>query len=984
MSQDTFSPKILQLLQARAEQENLSAEDFLVHLLTSENPESTLPYSAVLDYTTDIIALIDLDLRHVYVNKVIERITGLNPQEMIGKTNRELGMPEEQVIYWETMHREVIKSGVEQVLKFEFPSPEGLRYYESRTAPIKAPDGQIIYILSIARDITAYKEAQLTLLEKEASLTYAQASARLGSWTFDVLKKEIWWSAQLFRLFYLEPADQAPDFETYFGLIHPDDRARVESDLEKLFQGENVESYIHRSNPVNGPIRYLFPTWEAVYSPEGQLIKFRGTLQDITERIETEQRIKKLNRVYAVLSNINQTIVRTRDLGQLFQNACQIAVEDGGMLMAWIGLIDESGRLSPVASAGVVDNYLERIAPFMNDAPNNTGPMGHTLRQGECAICNDISTDPGMMHVRELALSLGYRALATFPLIVSDKIRGIIALYTGEAFFFDDEEMQLLDELALDISFAMEINERETQRQIAEEHVRYQADLIENISDSIISTDLNFMIRSWNQAAENLYGWAADEVIGRSFNDIVMTEYPYDVAENVLEEFLTNGIWRGEVIQNKRTGERLNVLTSVSLTRDANHQPTGVVSINRDISEHKKTEAAIRQLNTELENRVIERTAQLSQARERIETILNSSSEVIILCWDSGIIEQVNPAFDMTFQCDADEVLFQSLFDLVVPTDQSRLKWTFEQVIKTQLPERLEVTAACQARFSFEADVMLSPILQGEDKRLIGVVCSLRDISERKQMEANLRQMLEHQMQLSELKSRYVAMAAHDLRNPLAVIQASVSMLYGYGDRLTADRKQAKYEQIQTSIKLMTDMLNDILTIGKVDAGQHKFNPVPLDVVAFCHDILDELKQTEGLERQIIFSLSDKHTCGQPFLDARLLRHILNNLLNNALKYSEPESVVTFTLNCDKSDWIHFTVQDHGIGIPLADQLRLFEAFQRGSNARHIPGTGLGLAIVKQSVDIHGGEIEFESQENVGTTFIIRLPIEPPLPKYKP
>jgi signal transduction histidine kinase len=168
----------------------------------------------------------------------------------------------------------------------------------------------------------------------------------------------------------------------------------------------------------------------------------------------------------------------------------------------------------------------------------------------------------------------------------------------------------------------------------------------------------------------------------------------------------------------------------------------------------------------------------------------------------------------------------------------------------------------------------------------------------------------------------------------------------------------------------MTTMLNDVLTMGQVESGTLKFNPSFLDLTAFCRTIAEEISQI-AKEHPIHFS--SQGACSSVYVDAKLLRHILGNLLSNATKYSPAGTPVTFTLECTP-EHITFTIQDQGIGIPEADQARLFEAFHRASNAKPLPGTGLGLAIVKQSVELHGGTITFESQEGVGTTFTVILP----------
>lgn len=386
--------------------------------------------------------------------------------------------------------------------------------------------------------------------------------------------------------------------------------------------------------------------------------------------------------------------------------------------------------------------------------------------------------------------------------------------------------------------------------------------------------------------------------------------------------------------------------------------------------EHAQIYEEIRRNAAELEQRVIERTAQLNNAKERIEAILNSSRDVMILCRTDSAIDQVNPAFDEVFKCTGEEIHGQSLATLAVPEQVSLLEQTFETIVQTRQPQRLEVTVRYKASATFDSEMMLSPVV-GPDQRLFGVICSLRDITDRKKMEVQLRHMLEHEMQLSELKSRYVAMAAHDLRNPLAAIHTAVDIIEKYPDRLAEEQRRAKYDGIRRSIDVMLQLLNDILTVGQAESGRLKFEPGSLDLIAFCQTLAAEVQQAAGSGQQI--RLSHQGACDRVHMDAKLLRHILGNLLSNALKYSPADSTVICDIQCESSV-ITFRIQDQGIGIPQADQAQLFEAFHRAGNVGSTPGTGLGLAIVKQSVVRHGGTITFESEEGLGTAFTVILP----------
>ena len=279
--------------------------------------------------------------------------------------------------------------------------------------------------------------------------------------------------------------------------------------------------------------------------------------------------------------------------------------------------------------------------------------------------------------------------------------------------------------------------------------------------------------------------------------------------------------------------------------------------------------------------------------------------------------------------------------------------------------------------FSYEIRIALSDIDE--------IMAIVRDISDRKQAEADIRKTLEQQKHLNELKSRFVTMASHEFRTPLTSILSSAELLEHYRHKWSHEKQHKYLYRIQTSVKHMTELLNDVLLLGKADSGKLQLNPTKFDLFEFCQDLVEEMAATTQTH-QIIFNpncLQAKGGCGSKdnasnscitvCMDEKMLRHIINNLLSNAIKYSPNSDKVIFDLICQPQQAI-LRFQDFGIGIPIAEQNQLFESFYRAENVGSIPGTGLGLPIVKRSVDLHGGTITFDSKINVGTTFTVTLP----------
>jgi signal transduction histidine kinase len=261
--------------------------------------------------------------------------------------------------------------------------------------------------------------------------------------------------------------------------------------------------------------------------------------------------------------------------------------------------------------------------------------------------------------------------------------------------------------------------------------------------------------------------------------------------------------------------------------------------------------------------------------------------------------------------------------------------------------------------------------IEGGRNGLIQAVVT--DISERKRAEMELKRALERERELNQLKNNFVSMVSHEFRTPLGIIQSSAEILADYIERLDPAEREEQLRSIIKNSRRMAGLMEDVLLLGRLDAGRMIFRPGPLDLGALCRRIVDEVHSTSSARCPIRF-----FTAGVPaeiLADERLLRHVLINLLSNAVKYSEEGEAVVFQVTGAESA-LRFHVRDRGIGIPQEDQVRLFDAFQRGSNVGQRPGTGLGLVIVKQSVELHGGTIEVESEVGSGTTVLVSIPLK--------
>ncbi len=274
-------------------------------------------------------------------------------------------------------------------------------------------------------------------------------------------------------------------------------------------------------------------------------------------------------------------------------------------------------------------------------------------------------------------------------------------------------------------------------------------------------------------------------------------------------------------------------------------------------------------------------------------------------------------------------------------------------------------------------DTHYSPLQNsnGEVQGMIGVAV---DITEQYQARERLiesekaRLVLEKDKEIHNVKQYFISRMSHQFRTPLAVILATKETLAHYLDRMTPEKRLEKLNVIDEQIQLIVKMMDEVLILSKANLGKLQFAPRRLNLPEFCQHVVDHIGVMDKSQHQLSFSTDGQ--VGEADVDEQLLQHILGNLLSNAIKYSPNATEITCDLRRQGNDAI-IKISDHGIGIPMNDQERLFEAFYRASNTQAIKGTGLGLAIVKESVLLHGGTIICESVQNQGTTFTVRLPI---------
>ena len=234
----------------------------------------------------------------------------------------------------------------------------------------------------------------------------------------------------------------------------------------------------------------------------------------------------------------------------------------------------------------------------------------------------------------------------------------------------------------------------------------------------------------------------------------------------------------------------------------------------------------------------------------------------------------------------------------------------------------------------------------------------------------HLTKSLEKEKEVNDLKSRFVSMASHEFRTPLSTVLSSISLLAKYNTTEDQSKRDKHIDRIKSSVKTLTDILNEFLSLGKIEEGKVEVKSELFDISEFINSITNEMNVLLKPGQEIKYEHSGKNNT---YTDSSLLKHVLINLVSNAIKFSPENANITIACKVDNENTT-IKITDQGMGIPMADQIHLFERFFRATNATNIQGTGLGLHIVGRYIEILNGTISYESELEKGSTFKIVLP----------
>jgi PAS domain S-box-containing protein len=682
---------------------------------------------------------------------------------------------------------------------------------------------------------------------------------------------------------------------------------------------------------------------EALHAANGELHR------EIEQRIRADESLKERVRVSTLIADVAVALNAGTELAPMLQRCCELMVQHLDVAFARIWSLNEPTQtLELLASAGCythLDGAHSRV---------KLGQLkiGLIAQEKKPLLTNSVQSDARVSD-QEWAKREGMVAFAGYPLLIEDRVVGVLAMFARHK--MDEDCLKSLGSSADSIALGME--RKRAQTALAESEARFSAAFQASPIFIVIATMSDGRFVLVNDAFAKWAGFSREELLGRSSRETSVWERDEDREAFWAELRRTGTIRERECRFRNEAGSQCTMLANSAVIQ-LNGVPH-MLAMAVDISARKQAEAELRASE-----------AQLRESEARFSAAFQASPIFIgILRLSDGKFVLVNDALVGWLGCPRSEALGQTCAELGMWENLPDRAAVWEELnSKGRIRQR-------ECRWRNRRGEVFTVLLSAETitlDRAPHVLLLAEDISRRKQAEVETLKALAREKELSQLKSNFVSMVSHEFRTPLGIIQSSAELLRDFHPRMEQDEREEQLDSIVRNTRRMAGMMEEVLFLSRLDAEKLEFRPTVLDLNAFCRRVIGEVLSTTNYRCSIQLSLSSIPPEAEA--DERLLGHIFTNLLNNAVKYSDPGGTVHFTLERDGRDAM-CVIRDRGIGISESDQQQLFKAFHRGGNVGSRPGTGLGLLLVKRCAELHGGSVNVKSKISEGTSVVVNLPI---------
>jgi len=810
-------------------------------------------------------------------------------------------------------------------MDYACPSPQGPRWFILRAT--RFGNGGRIWVVLTHASITERKLAELSLRQSEQRLQLALRAGGFGVFEHTLRDQRMHVSVEFCQIFGL-PLQNLIALEEWTARIYPADRGLVFSRVQRLQSDQTPLEMDYRISLPNGNVR-----WVRAVVAHGMVDRFHGVVRDITGQKQAESELRKLSR----------------------------AVEQSP---ASVVITDPKGAIEYVnPKFCALTGYCFEEVRGKNPRVLKSGELPEETYRQLWAKLVAGEVWAGEFHNRKKDGSLYWELASISP--IRDE--------SGNVTHF--------------VAVKEDITERKRAHEALEEQflLRERLAKIAANAPGIIYTfrlrpDGSSCLPYVSPTLEDFFGMPA-EGLEEDASALLNLVHPDDRArmhESIAESARTLLSWRMEFrLQHPRKGWFwIEGRSTPEREADGSTLWYGFMS---DITERMRVNMALR------------------DSEEKFRQLADNITDAFWICSpDLKILHYISAGYEKIWGRTPESLYAhpRDWVDAVLPEDGEHVHAAFARLAEKESQVDVEYRIARPdgtIRWIHDRGFQIRDAA-GHLIRLAGIASDITErkltvqqLAESEEREAHSRRALAHEHELNQIKSRFVSMVSHEFRTPLSVISMAGSLLGRYFDRMSQPERDTEIAEIQTAVKRMTQMMEDLLVHENILAGKMVCRPAWINLVAFCWELIAETTKHLYPPRAITCHIDP--AAREAFLDEKFLRHVLGNLLSNALKYSADGQPVALEVKrvagnpptggatTGMAEHLQLTVRDSGIGIPAADLARLFGTFHRASNVGNRPGTGMGLAIVKQFLDLHQGTIQIQSEEGKGTTVVVCLPI---------
>ena len=892
-------------------------------------------------------------------------------------------------------------------------------------------------ILGTLVDVSERKKAEAALREGDERLRFALESCRIGTWDVDLVDHSALRSPEHARIFghddHLSPWSR----EIFIEHVLPQDRAQVGETIQRAIATQSQMSFECRIRRTDGHIRWIWVAGRYQIACEGNTRHLVGVVEDITDRKTHQRELERLSRLYATMSQINQTIVRVNSEHELTQEIARVAVEYGNFKLAWIGRHNsQANEIEPLGWAGEQWQAVREFRHSLHkDSPEQGCLCGPVVKENRSCVFNDLSAVPQMSDWLKVVGQAGIRSAAVFPIRMRNSVWGVFGVYESEPDIFQDKEIALLEETAMDIGYALENLDNEARRLQA---VKYQ--LLSARILGILNEPLTLQEAS-NTILELIRKETGLDAVGIRLKS--GDDFPYFSAEGLDRDFLlaeSSVVLRGEdgavcrdadnqlclqctcgmVLAEKCGPPSENVTAagsvwandSLALLKSLQQNDPRIQPRNRCIHEGFLSVALIPvradqqmigllHLNDRRKDRftlemihffeglaasfgIAVRRKQAEEALLRSEahlrTLLDTLPDLVWLKDSQGVYLSCNARFESFLGASEDDIVGKTdyaFFDREL-ADFFRANDAAAVTAGGPRVNEEEVTFASDGHKEL-LETIKTPMFDA-DGRLMGVLGIARDITMRRQQEkerVNLEAQLQ-QAQKMESVGRLAGGVAHDFNNMLGVIIGHADLLL---DSLDPDTPlHADLTEIRNAGERSADLTRQLLAFARKQTVMPKvidLNKTLAGMARMLERLIGEDISIEWLPGENIWPVK---------IDPGQIDQILANLCVNARDAIAGVGKVTIEtanhvfdeasreerMEKVRGEYVMLAVRDNGCGMEAETMSHLFEPFFTTKELGK--GTGLGLATVYGVVRQNDGLITVDSVPDQGTTFRVYLP----------